>query len=442
MEHKRVLEGCAYAAAKRKSIGIHLGVVCRSMKRSLERRDCSAWPEEPDDSPCPKRHQCHGFAASRRASRLLTYHDIARLHLGDLAESLPFAELTRHPDMDELLHSLQPPPGSKNRENLLAENGKVCKGCRGIFATSEIRKSYCRTCGNSCTRNRARTPRGILLQLITSCRAHDGRSGRSCDLTEQNVLAAFRCQGGLCYYSNAPLCFEFASQFRISIERIDNTIGHVVGNVVLVCLCFQSADMSKHSIGAHGAQWSRQKFFEAKRLRHSTATHAVAFQPKERSRRESKTNEEAGGKYKCAGCGTFHDPSSFNRDSSKRTGLRSLCKPCERDRDKRRDATLARILQTRRKSAKHRAKQEGAPFGLDRVEVLQDMWNVQSGRGYYTQIPLGHVPFENWVVSIERFKKEHGYVSGNICLEVFEANTQKQWSTEFADAVWGVAAAL
>ena len=52
------------------------------------------------------------------------------------------------------------------------------------------------------------------------------------------------------------------------------------------------------------------------------------------------------------------------------------------------------------------------------------------------------MPFENWVVSIERFKKEHGYVSGNICLEVFEANTQKQWSTEFADAVWGVVAAL
>ena len=65
------------------------------------------------------------------------------------------------------------------------------------------------------------------------------------------------------------------------------------------------------------------------------------------------------------------------------------------------------------------------------------MWNGQNGRGYYTQIPIGHKPAQNWVVSIERFMKASGYIPSNICLEVFEANTQKQWTKEFADSVWG-----
>jgi hypothetical protein len=108
---------------------------------------------------------------------------------------------------------------------------------------------------------------------------------------------------------------------------------------------------------------------------------------------------------------------------------------------RRRGATLTRMLQTRCRSARRRAKQECVPFGLFGAEAIDvpllALWNKQEGRGHYTREPLGHAPAHNWVVSIERFRKAGGYIWSNICLEVFEANTQRQWSRGFADAIWG-----
>ena len=81
------------------------------------------------------------------------------------------------------------------------------------------------------------------------------------------------------------------------------------------------------------------------------------------------------------------------------------------------------------------------PFDLGGVEakdaLLRFLWNRQNGRGFYTRIPLGCSPSKDWVVSIERITKQGGYTLGNICLEVFEANTPKQWSKQFADELWG-----
>ena len=69
----------------------------------------------------------------------------------------------------------------------------------------------------------------------------------------ERALALFRCRGCLCYYSNAPLSLKFASQFRISVERVDNAIGHVMGNVVLVCSCLQfGLDISPGGLHLNG----------------------------------------------------------------------------------------------------------------------------------------------------------------------------------------------
>ncbi len=99
------------------------------------------------------------------------------------------------------------------------------------------------------------------------------------------------------------------------------------------------------------------------------------------------------------------------------------------------------LLQVRRADAKKRAALKSVPYelqGCERLDgLLTTMWNQQQGRGIYTRIPLGSKPTYDWVVSIERIEKEKGYVPSNIALEVFEANTKRQWTRAFADAVWG-----
>jgi len=99
------------------------------------------------------------------------------------------------------------------------------------------------------------------------------------------------------------------------------------------------------------------------------------------------------------------------------------------------------VLQVRRLSAKQRAESESVPYSLYGHEskdgLLQKMWRDQNGRGYYKHLPLHITVNGEWVVSIERFKKELGYTVENICLEVFEANTQVQWSKDFASSIWG-----
>jgi hypothetical protein len=74
---------------------------------------------------------------------------------------------------------------------------------------------------------------------------------------------------------------------------------------------------------------------------------------------------------------------------------------------------------------------------------LRNKWIAQGGRGFYTRVPLKHIPTRNWVVSLERLQDDDngqkcGYTIANVVLEVIEANHGNQkWSKEIADFIWG-----
>lgn len=69
-------------------------------------------------------------------------------------------------------------------------------------------------------------------------------------------------QKGRCYYSDVPLVFKRNSDWMYSIERIDNKLGHIKENCVLVCIEFNSTDQSQLAVNEiHGSsQWSKEKF--------------------------------------------------------------------------------------------------------------------------------------------------------------------------------------
>ncbi len=73
----------------------------------------------------------------------------------------------------------------------------------------------------------------------------------------------FRLQQGRCYYSGVPLVVGSGTQWRTSLERLDNGEGYTQKNAVLIARVFQSADHSARLVRrgiVHGsAQGSVEK---------------------------------------------------------------------------------------------------------------------------------------------------------------------------------------
>lgn len=69
-------------------------------------------------------------------------------------------------------------------------------------------------------------------------------------------------QGGRCYYSGVPIEYlQPHSDWRISLERLNNEVGYLRWNCVLVACEFNSFDFPRNrALNIHGSQqWSRQK---------------------------------------------------------------------------------------------------------------------------------------------------------------------------------------
>jgi len=80
-------------------------------------------------------------------------------------------------------------------------------------------------------------------------------------LTVDDILQKIIDQKGRCHYSSIPLVYKRGADYRVSIERINNRLGYTKENTILICLEFNSTDMSSISDNATGSsQWSKTKF--------------------------------------------------------------------------------------------------------------------------------------------------------------------------------------
>ncbi|KAI9106277.1 hypothetical protein DFS34DRAFT_57543 [Phlyctochytrium arcticum] len=69
-----------------------------------------------------------------------------------------------------------------------------------------------------------------------------------CDLTDEDWIALWKDQAGCCYYTGIAMSHAPASDWRASPERLDNDLGYVAGNCVLI--------ISELNVRAH---WSHLK---------------------------------------------------------------------------------------------------------------------------------------------------------------------------------------
>ncbi len=74
--------------------------------------------------------------------------------------------------------------------------------------------------------------------LINSCRNRDNVMNRGCDITEDHINELLIRQANKCYYCKHVLDMELgeAKLSQLSVDRVDNNLGHLIGNCVVSCL--------------------------------------------------------------------------------------------------------------------------------------------------------------------------------------------------------------
>jgi hypothetical protein len=197
-------------------------------------------------------------------------------------------------------------------------------------------------------------------------------------------------QKGLCFYSNIPMNYNKA-EWRVSIERLDNSKGYIPENVVLCCLEFNVV-----------AQWTLQKVDEIFLL-------------------QTKQNEQL---------------SSVNFNEIHELHLKEKKPYVDTPRGK-----LIKLISHANSTSKKRNEKGRNHIVNITIDDLIELYENQKGLCAYSGIPLqfGSYLKKNWTVSLERLDPMQGYTKDNIALICTEFNSCDQTvktGPEYGSAAW------
>jgi hypothetical protein len=168
-----------------------------------------------------------------------------------------------------------------------------------------------------------------------------------------------------------------------------------------------------------------------------------------RERRNANANHKCpiidGNTKRCYKCEQWKDLSFFNKSRKMSGGVSKLCKECynkeqavikcSRSRSLRfkhaiENGDIEFYIKRRIGTIKSRAEKNGINFDLD-SEYLINLWNSQSGRCFYSNIPMNNSMkqdgFQSWDgPSLDRIEPINGYVKGNVVWCAFGINSFKQ----------------
>ena len=310
----------------------------------------------------------------------------------------------------------------RRRANQLGE--LRCSGCGQHLPPHQFstKRSLCKTCDASKVRAYHRTLRGNVNLLVNTARTRSRRKGWSCSMQMEHVLEMLLQQEGRCYYSGVPLEILFPnSNWRMSLERLDNSRTYCQQNCVLVAAEFNSSDHTgkpgvKKKYVQGSSQWSAEKVVSI-RESSSSVVHLEMLN-------QDVTVAHQKGYQKCS------SPFQYYR-------------------------TLRGKSKMMAASARMRSRIRGQPCELNYTDILQ-MLLEQHGRCFYSGVPLQyHYPHADWMMSLERLDNNVGYVEGNCVLIAAEFNTadhsrhavgevrgSSQWSLAKVMHVWGRAGFL
>ena len=85
------------------------------------------------------------------------------------------------------------------------------------------------------------TKQGRFRSLVRGAKASANKRGQVFALTYEDICLLWIEQKGKCAYTGWDMDTITGSNTVVSIERIDNTLGYLTGNCILVCWCANRA---------------------------------------------------------------------------------------------------------------------------------------------------------------------------------------------------------
>ena len=327
------------------------------------------------------------------------------------------------PSHVEAKEDVAAPAAAPAAVNLPPTQYKQCNKCKGDpKPTSAFYKSKGKSDGlmgicGECDKKRQlayrRTPVGFLLRLQTTCSRHAAKKRKEgkdapYDLPDRHTVQLWEDLASLCKYTDMPLVSQSGSSWQTSLEAMDQSLGHVVGNVTLIILELN------HPLG-----WSPARIVEHLRLRHEpTSAQAIVDQintvPEIKSpERATERKNAASGlvEHECHTCRVF----KLFVDMTHVT----QCRLCHNAEAKASPRARAQALISRansntrvRNEKDHRANaQHVADITLADVCVIIMR---QGNRCYHSGQPIDWSPgATHWAPSFERLDVFLGYTAAN-----------------------------
>ena len=342
------------------------------------------------------------------------------------------------------------------------------------FATARQKpNSRCIDCRKEQGLKYFRTLRGCISHMLANAKSKANARGQEFSLTCEHVCDMLTYQEARCAYSGVPMELVLPnSHWRVSLERVDNSIGYTRANCVLIAAEFNSSDYSRHpGVDADAvkgtAQWSAEKVQQVHALRQTNLDLASlhkdiegALLPPPRMPRsrgnapkmsmQSEPSPEPGFAH-CTKCLEQKHHADFYRDASKLSGHRSSCKQCDKVVGRAYRSTLRGHLKAILFGAQSRSKLRGQECSISLSNLLC-LLARQQGRCFYSGVPLQYKEVHtNWRLSLERLNNEVGYTEENCVLIAIEFNSSDhsrnvavteifgtaQWSRAKVQHVWG-----
>eukprot|EP00397_Hematodinium_sp_SG-2012_P020617 GEMP01021253.1.p1 GENE.GEMP01021253.1~~GEMP01021253.1.p1 ORF type:complete len:456 (+),score=24.05 GEMP01021253.1:86-1453(+) len=185
--------------------------------------------------------------------------------------SIPIENITRN----KIISELRPAP--RARKTVLNETVSSCVTCGELKLIEHFYRRYdrptgiyrsCKACKLAQMHDYHNSPIGFLTARMHFAKAaakKRSKLGRHAagefDLTIDDIIMIYNRQRGLCYYGGLKMVLQPLNDWMCSIERLDNSKGYVLDNVVLICGEFQTSDHSSRAkVPIKGTpQWSKDK---------------------------------------------------------------------------------------------------------------------------------------------------------------------------------------
>lgn len=308
---------------------------------------------------------------------------------------------------------------------------KVCPCCRIEKTHSEFAKDtskkeklqvYCKSCQSRKQYDNSNTFQGHLQDMLEHAKSsakQRGKRGRVeasiCSITIDDLHTLFEAQQGLCYYSGIQMSWASDKTWQMSIERLNETRGYEVDNVVLCCIEFNSR-----------VQWSTEKIVDMVSILNS-GPHCMTidFSLTQKTKRVMKsvtTKSVEGVTAKlCTRCDVFKALDQYS-------GKMSICNKCNAGRVRCHNGTPRGSVQLLVNNARHHSevRQDGAhprqgEFQID-FDFVVDLYERQQGLCYYSGIPMQFGDGVAWKCSLERLDPCIDYTRDNTRLVGLEFN--------------------